>query len=104
MTVAQSRVLRVGAIVGAVLLVLTFVMRGYTGFHPDLIHALMYPVPAVVVVALAGWRVGGRRLGVCLRRGEGQILPHRGRFHFRLERGLTLEHPEIIGQYHWQTP
>ena len=73
MTVAQSRVLRVAGWVAAVLLVLTFVMRGYNGFHPDMFLALMYPVPTVVVVALAGWRVGG--------------LPHRGRLHFRLETG-----------------
>ena len=66
MTVAQSRELRVAAwvaaVVGAVLLVLTFVMRGY--YHrflrPDLLHVLMYPVPAVVVVALlAGALVAG---------------------------------------------
>ena len=63
--VAQSRMLRVAAwvaaVVGAMLLVLTFVLREYSyRVHPDLIHALMYPVPAVVVVALlAGALVAG---------------------------------------------
>ena len=53
MTVAQSRVLRVAAWVGAVLLVLTFVLRKYSyRVHPDLFLALTYPMPAVVVVAL----------------------------------------------------
>ena len=71
MTVAQSRVLRVAAwvaaVVGAVLLVLTFVMRGYTGFHPDLFLPLMYPVPAVVVVALlAGAFVAGGLVYACV--------------------------------------
>ena len=55
--VPQNRMLRVAAwvaaVVGAMLLVLTFVLREYSyRVHPDLIHALMYPVPAVVVVAL----------------------------------------------------
>lgn len=63
--VARSRVLRVAAwvaaVVGAMLLVLTFVLREHSyRVHPDLIHALMYPVPAVVVVALlAGALVAG---------------------------------------------
>ena len=45
----------VAAVVGAVLLVLTFVMRGeYYLFqlYPDLLPLLIYPVPAAVVVAL----------------------------------------------------
>ena len=85
MTVAQSRVVRVaawvGAVGGAVLLVLTFVMRGYyyRFLRPDLLHVLMYPVPAVVVVALLAGALVAGGLGVCLRRGEGQIPPHRGR-------------------------
>ena len=63
--VAHSRVLRVAAwvaaVVGAMLLVLTFVLREYSyRVHPDLIHALMYPEPAVVVMALlAGALVAG---------------------------------------------
>ena len=52
----HSRVLRVAAwiaaVVDALLLVLTFVLHEYSyRFHPDLLHALMYPVPAVAVVA-----------------------------------------------------
>ena len=52
MTVAQSRVVRVAAwvaaVIGVVLLVLTFVLPEYSyGFHPDLLLVLMYPVPAV---------------------------------------------------------
>ena len=43
MTVAQSRVLRVAAWVAAVLLVLTFVMRGYNGFHPDMFPGANVP-------------------------------------------------------------
>ena len=46
--------------------------------HPDLIHALMYPVPAVVVVALLAGALVVGGLG-CLRRGEVQSAPHRGR-------------------------
>ena len=71
-TVVQSRVLRVAAwvaaVVGVVLLVLTFVLREYSyRFHPDLIHALMYPVPAVVVVALlAGALVAGGLVYACV--------------------------------------
>ena len=82
-TVVQSRVLRVAvwvaAVVGVVLLVLTFVLREYSyRFHPDLIHALMSPVPAVVVVALlAGVLVAGGLVYACVE-GEGQIPPHRG--------------------------
>ena len=74
MTVAQSRVVRVAAWVaavvgGAVLLVLTFVVRGYYHrfLHPDLLHVLMYPVPAVVVVALlAGALVAGGLVYACV--------------------------------------
>ena len=50
MTVAQSRVLRVAAWVGAALLVLTFVLREYSyRVHPDLFLALMYPVAGALV-------------------------------------------------------
>ena len=73
MTVAQSRVVRVAAwvaaVVGAVLLVLTFVVRGYYHrfLHPDQLHVLMYPVPAVVVVALlAGALVAGGLVYACV--------------------------------------
>ena len=80
MTDAHRRALGIvawiGALVGASVLVLTFVMREYSyRFHPALIHALMYPVPAVVVVALlAAVLVAGG-----LAHGEGQTPPHRGR-------------------------
>ena len=72
MTVAQSRVLRVaawvGAVVGAALLVLTFVLREYSyRVHPDLFLTLMFPVPAVVVVApLAGALVAGSLVYACV--------------------------------------
>ena len=68
MTVAQSRVLRVAAWVGAVLLVLTFVRRKYSyRVHPDLFLALTYPMPAVVVVALlAGALVAGSLVYACV--------------------------------------
>ena len=69
----MSRALRVAAwvaaVVGAVLLVLTFVVRGYYHrfLHPDLLHVLMYPVPAVVVVAqLAGALVAGGLVYACV--------------------------------------
>ena len=77
----MSRVLRVAAwvaaVVGAVLLVLTFVIRGsYHLVHPNLIHhTLMYPVPAVVVVALlAGALVAGCLVYACV---EGKGRPRR---------------------------
>ena len=74
-TVAQSRVVRVAACVGAVLLVLTFVVRGYYHrfLHPDLLHVLMYPVPAVVVVALlAGALVASGLVYACVE-GKGRL-------------------------------
>ena len=73
MTATQDRVLRVAAwvaaVVGAVLLTLTFAMRGYYHrFHPNLFLALMYPVPAVVVVALlAGALVAGGLVYACVK-------------------------------------
>ena len=56
-----GRVLRVAAWVAAVVgAVLTFVIRGsYHIVHLDVIHTLMYPVPAIVVVALLAGTFGG---------------------------------------------
>ena len=81
--VAQGRVLRVAAwvaaVVGAMLLVLTFVLREYSyRVHPDLIPALMYPVPAVVVVALLAGALVAGGLSHAFVYGK-QFAPYRGR-------------------------
>ena len=80
------RVLRVAAwvaaVVGAVLLALTFVMSRLLYVHPNLLHTLMYPVPAVVVVALlAGVLVAGGLVYACVE-GKGRSR--------RIVAGVTL--------------
>ena len=77
------------------------ITRTYTRMFWHIVLPLSGPIIAVITLSLvpppgpapcayvpcacgrgggaAGGRVGGRRPGVCLRRGEGPIAPHRGR-------------------------